>query len=239
KEIPSSIERETLKAKGIKLLSYIGGNAWFASISDEDALRFNVPKVVAKYPFLKQIRSISEIFPEDKVAPQIREKRIGDWARTADGKVELVVNYFKDASIEQVKKKLEQLGATIIGEIPAVHSIVISIQEEKIRSIANEDSISWIELVPPSGKPESDRARTHVQVDAAHASGLNGNGVDIGVFEKGHCSNTHPDLAGRVTKGDADPWDRRQHPTMTGGMIAGNGSQSTAHGGAANQWRGN
>lgn len=238
KEIPTRIERENLNAEGIKVLSYIGGNAWYASVSNEIVLRFREAEVLAKYPSFKLIRWIGDILPEDKISPRIREREVGDWARTEDGKVELVAKYYKDMMSEKAKERLEALGAFVIGEIPAVNEIIISLAEDRIQDLAGEDSICWIEPVPPPGQAESDRVRAHVQVDLAQLSGLSGDGVAVGVFDGGHVSNTHLDFSGRVTKGDSDPWDRAQHPTMTGGLIAGDGSQSASHGGGVNQWRG-
>src|SRR3972149_3089744 len=92
-DIPSRMEQESLKANGVELVSYIGGNAWFASVSNKDALLFGVPEVAAENPSLASIRWIGKISPEDKIAPVVIEKGIGDWARTADGKVELVISY--------------------------------------------------------------------------------------------------------------------------------------------------
>lgn len=238
KEIPIRIERETLKAEGIELLSYIGGNAWYASLSNVMALRFSEAEVVAKYPSFRLIRWIGDILPEDKISPRIREREAEDWVRTQEGLVELAVKYYGDAVVTEVKNRLEANGATILGEVPAVKEIVISINEDKIPDLVGDDSISWIEPIPPPGQAESDRVRAHVQVDLAQFSGLSGDGVAVGVFDGGHVSSNHLDLTGRVTKGDSDPWNLAQHPTMTGGLIAGDGSQSASHGGVVDQWRG-
>src|SRR4030042_5756409 len=154
------MEQESLKANGIELVTYIGGNAWFASVSNKDALLFGVPEVAAENPSLASIRWIGKISPEDKIAPSIREKEIGGWARTADGKVELVVSYFRNADAEETRRRIEAHGASILEEIDVTNSIVISIDEERIPALTTEDSIRWIEPVPPSAISES-RSEEH------------------------------------------------------------------------------
>ena len=132
----------------------------------------------------------------------------------------------------------DEFEIEVLEELPVGKQLILAVPDGRIRDIAELDAASWIEPVPPPGRPESNRVRAYIQVDAT--TGFNGQGVDIGVFESGHVSNTHPDLAGRVTKGDSDPWDIAQHATMTGGFIAGDGSRSTSAvgGGTANQYRG-
>ncbi|MQY79225.1 MAG: hypothetical protein GH151_08535, partial [Bacteroidetes bacterium] len=239
-EIPTSYERELLVTSGIKLLNYIGNNTWYASISDSIAIHFQNTGITKKYPALNLVRSIEEIPVEDKISPQIREKGIGDWARTPDGKVNLVVSYFKDVDIDIVKTRLQTLGAKILGGVKVVNNLTITIEEQKITDIAAEDIIMWIEVVPPPGGPESNRIRAHVQADMAQNAPLNltGNNVTVGVFEWNHILQNHADFSGRAVRKDATAYDPGHHPTMVAGIIGGNGSQSNANGGTANQWKG-
>jgi len=235
---PTPVLRADLAAAGVKLLDYVGGRTWEAALSDANTLRFGNAAVRAQRPALAHVRWIGEILSEDKLSPQVRRGRIGKSARRPDGRVELSVSHFADVDPADVRKVLEKHGAETISHAPAVQTFLVAVDENRIAHLADDDRIRWIEAVPPPGEPEADRVRAYVQADAAHAAGWTGDGVTVGVLEGGHVTDTHPDLAGRVTRGDSDPWDRGQHVTMVGGMIAGSGAQSGAYGGTANQWRG-
>ena len=75
KDTPSRKDRESLKMRGVRLLSYIGGNAWFASVSDTVALLFMDPRITNKYSTLGLIRWIGEILPQDKIDTKIAEEK--------------------------------------------------------------------------------------------------------------------------------------------------------------------
>ncbi len=60
--IPTVKERRELGRQGVKLLSYIPNNAWFASIPSDKAGEIAV---------LSNVRAVSEIMPEDKISPHI------------------------------------------------------------------------------------------------------------------------------------------------------------------------
>ena len=91
--IPSSQERQALEAAGLRLLSYVGGSAWFAALSGAEPLDFTGGPSTARHPALRLIRWMGKITADDKTAPRLRARQIGDWARTADGKVLLVLSY--------------------------------------------------------------------------------------------------------------------------------------------------
>lgn len=73
--IPTNKERREIEAKGIKLLSYIPNKAWFASIPSNES-----EKIVN----FSNVRSITEVLPEDKIAPKVRERGVGTWASNED-----------------------------------------------------------------------------------------------------------------------------------------------------------
>ncbi len=239
-KLPSLLDKDLLNGIGVKLLNYVGNNTWYASISDAKALQFADPAEIGREPLLGSIRWMGQITPEDKTATLIRENRIGDWARSPDGKANLVISYFSDVDAGYVKSQLEMLNAVVLGEVPVVNNMTIAIDESRIADIAAKDFVIWIETVPPPCGPESNRIRSHVQADLAQAapSNLTGNGTNVGVFEWNHIWQTHADFSGRAVRKDATTYDPGQHTTMVAGIIGGNGSQSGANGGSANQWRG-
>lgn len=237
KKLPSRMDKERLKYKGLALLNYVGSNTWYASISNAEVLLFTDPEESKKEPILNSIRWMGEITPADKIAPLIREKRIGDWTRSPDGKVNLVISYFSDVDTGYVKSQLELLGAIILGGVPIVHNMTIFIDEDKIQDVATKDFIYWIETVPPLGGPELNRIRTHIQANLAQNPPLNltGDGVIVGVLENSHAYINHPDLSTRAFKGDTDVNNYFSHATNMAGIIAGNGSQNNQYIGIATE----
>ena len=226
KTIPNQSVKRALSNAGIMLLNYIPNNAWFASVPTD---------LIPDIPALSTVRWIGRILPEDKISPSIKEKGIGERGRTEDGKVKLVIKYFKDVSGEELKNKLLKDGITVLGETPLANSITISISEEKISNLAREDSIRWIGPVPPPTRGESYRIRSHVQSgDAQSLLGLSGNGVTVGMFENSHAYIDHPDLSGRASIGDpADPDNWTWHATMVAGVIGGDGTDTYNYRGMA------
>jgi subtilisin family serine protease len=65
----------------------------------------------------------------------------------------------------------------------------------------------------------------------------NGNGIRLGVFDGGVDPN-HPDFSGRLTVDPNHSAPAELHGTHVAGTMAGDGSNSAANGGTANQWRG-
>lgn len=239
-KLPSLMEKQWLKNKGITLLNYIGGNTWCASLSDAKTLSFTESEEVKKEPTLSIIRWIGEITPEDKIAPLIKENKIGDWALNTDGKVNLILSYFADVDTNLIKNNLQILGADLVGKVPGRNKFIISIEEQKIINVASKDFIQWIEVIPPPPIPESNRIRVHVQSELVQGNPLNlsGNGVIVGVFENHHIWKNHQDYSGRVFQMDGTAYAPGQHTTMVAGIIGGNGSQSNSNGGTTDQWKG-
>lgn len=208
--IPDDSTKKALKNAGIQLLKYLPQKTWFASI----------PVTLSPdNPALFSTRWIGSILPEDKIAPRIAEEVIGS------EKINLVVKYFKDVNAKEIKKRLEELGVTILGEALVTNSITISTEKEKILVLANEDAIRWIEPGPPPARGESYRIRAHVQSSAVQSQlGLSGDGVTVGVFEDSHAYRNHQDFSGRVSKGDSDATNYGWHATNVAGVIGGDGS---------------
>jgi hypothetical protein len=214
RNIPDTETRTALSAQGIHLLHYIPHNTWFVSIPRDTSLAsLNI----------EELRWAGRILTEDKIAP-VLQKRAGHSAE-ADEEELVMVRCFPDVRTTEVKKRVEQLGAVIMGEIPSVNRVIVSIQWEKIFSLGQDDAVQWVEPVLPSGESESNGIRACVQAETAQkAFGLTGRGVSVGVFDNSHVYARHPDIFSRVHRGDRDPAYYRPHSTAVAGLIGGNGS---------------
>jgi hypothetical protein len=227
--IPTIKERKELEAKGIKLLSYIPNKAWFASIPSDKA---------NEIASLSGVRAISEILPEDKISPIVREKGVSRHATNEDGSVNLVIMFHKDVPLSEANEIISSHNGRVTGEIPLINALTVAILSEEIIALANDDSVHWINEVPPPPEPRNDGSRAAISVDAIQAPpyNLTGTGVIVGEWDEGCIDDQHDDLAGRVILRDCGFVST--HATHVAGTMLGNGSRSKAEGGTPLQWKG-
>jgi len=87
-------EKAKLEKQGLHLLSYLGSNTWYASITNDQALNFTNPARLRSTPVLGKLRWMGEIQVNDKISKKIREKGVGEYNRNSDGTVNVVVIFF-------------------------------------------------------------------------------------------------------------------------------------------------
>ena len=104
--IPTLEMRETLKASGVELLSYVPHKAWYASVTKE---------VTMQDLFMASVRWIGELQPIDKISPALQERGPGPWAVNPDGTVNLHVLFFEDVKQEKAFVLLEAVGTVKAG----------------------------------------------------------------------------------------------------------------------------
>lgn len=174
-EIPTIKERKELESKGIKLLSYIPNKAWFASIPSDKSSQ------VAALP---NVRAISEILPEDKIASQIRESGVNDYSTNEKDEAKLVVLFFADVSLNDARIVIESYAGTFVGAAPIINALVIYLPKGLINELASDDSVKWINQ---HYKPRiaNDDVRAAIGVDTIQAPpyNLKGTGVITGEWD--------------------------------------------------------
>ncbi|WP_022667070.1 S8 family serine peptidase [Desulfospira joergensenii] len=231
--IPTLRQRRTLEDLGIRLETPLSGHAWLASVPTS---------LTAEQIESIPLRWVGFLDNRDKLAPSLKKKTTGAYAGREPGRIELMVKLFQEADFNGVARQLEKLGGKILrdaGENLGV--IVVSVPEGKLDSVAAINAVRYVDPALGPGLPESDRARSFIGADPVQAAGIEGTGVTVGVFEYEHIYAAHPDFGGRALKGDGGPTypdEGFAHPTMTAGMIAGDGSLAAANGGTPLQWRG-
>jgi hypothetical protein len=231
-EIPDQQSRTALSAAGIALGQPLTGRAYLATVKRT---------VQTSSPALRKIRWVGSLAIEDKIASELGRADLTFWARRVPGRIELVVKLFPDGDFTAAVRSAKDLGGTVLGEARAASIFTLSMPIGHERDLASLDDIRFIEPIPAPPKGESDRARTHVHADvgAIPTGHPTGQGVIVGIFDGAHALTTHPDFGTRVVQGDVGTYNPQGHPTMTAGMIAGDGSQSLVQGSSvANQWRG-
>ncbi len=231
---PTEAERKLLEESGVKLLAYIPKNAWFASIS---------PRNITRIAALQEVRWVGKILPEDKIAPDLRDG-IDSWEVNDDGSMNLTLLFFSDVSLNDARKLLLSYGGTRFGNgliIPDSSSVAVVLPNETIPYLASEDSVQWIEVIPPFGAAGNDGSLAAIGVNTLQTApyNLDGTDVQIGIWEWNELVNiTHSDFAGRVTIGDTGNFPAGDHPTHVTGTMLGNGTLSESGGGYPLQWRG-
>ena len=144
--IPGSDERSKLSNLNVTLCGYIHNNAYFASIPT---------RYLTEISDLSFIRWVGDILPDDKISPDIREGKIGDWAINEDGTVSLRILFFKDVSLDDAEQMIGSYDGTVKGKAELINALVVAIPQDAIMELAKEDSVHWIEEVSPP--PTTDR----------------------------------------------------------------------------------
>ncbi|HDH10830.1 MAG TPA: 6-bladed beta-propeller [Nitrospirae bacterium] len=227
--IPTESERMALEEAGIELLSYVPDYAWIAAVSAEKADM--LPRVLL-------VRWSGLLLPEDKISPEIQKRGVAKWARNADGTVNLNIRFFKDVSLEEASQVVTKYGGAIVKKSQLSNILTVSISEDVINNLANEDIVQWIENILPPPVEFNDGAREATGVDTVHDSPyyLSGTGVTVGIWDGGHVDAAHDDFGAGVIYGDSA--DIADHATHVGGTLGGEGNLSELNGGSAGQWKG-
>ena len=215
--IPSIKQRKELEAKGIKLLSYVPDNAWFASIPSAK---------VGEIAALAQVRAISEILIDDKISPQIRESGVNDYSTIEQGQAKLVVLFFDDVSLDDASSVIEDYSGTVKGKARIINALVVNLPIDAITGLLGEDCVKWInQHYEPAVCNDGSRAAIGVDY-VQSAYDLNGIDVVIGQWDEGCVDDTHNDLSGRVTYSGCGSIS--SHATHVAGTVMGNGYMSDA-----------
>ncbi len=223
-------ERREIEDAGIELITPLPGNTW---------LGYTPAEVSAEQLERVPLRWLGDLAVDDKLAASIRAKSINEYALRDAGKVEVLLKLFPRTTGGAVAAAVEQAGGTLIRDLADDLDLALaSLPLERLADLAGFDGIRFIEPTMSPPADEANRARGHTGASAAQTAGYTGTGVRVGVIEGGHALRTHPDFGTRVSQGDAGTFTVGQHATMTMGMILGDGSQSSAHGGSSLQWRG-
>jgi hypothetical protein len=215
--IPDTKERGDLEEAAVKLLAYVHNNAWFASIPSG-----SVGEVIVIYP----TRWIGDILPNDKISLSLQNGKIGDWAINPDGTVNLIVEFFSDASLDDAELVVERHGGVTNSRIKSINALVVAMPQNAVTELSKDDGVQWIEQVSPPPIEELDQSRPLVGGDTVQVApyNLNGSDVQVLVYASSNVDNTHDDLQGRVTWGEVSASGDRSHSTHVAGIIAGNGS---------------
>ena len=223
-------KRDELSTAGVRLLSYLGSHAYFASTSSTGVQTGPVSQI----PGLARVQRIERAW---KLHPYLAAGKIPDWAVVsgpADPSkpqtivVGAYVQFHRDAIlVPDAFDTIGRHGGVVRDSVRSVNALVVEVPFEQINAMAEEDAVQWIEPPLPqwSAVNNSNRAATGADIVQEAPYELDGAGVKVLIYDSGTIEATHPDLAGRVTIGDSDFLSF--HATHVAGTVGGTGAGSS------------
>ncbi|MBN1345701.1 MAG: S8 family serine peptidase [Phycisphaerae bacterium] len=239
--IPTAAERTAMEAGGIRLLRYLGSNAYFAKVpgGEEAALLAEAGGIL----------STLDIQPPWKLHPALAGGELPSHARfqteAVDGKlveagadnaesqpetveaIALYVIFHSDVNLDgEGAAAIERQGGVIRSVMRSINGAVVWIPLASIDALAAEDAVQWLEppLPPLDVVNDSNRQRTQAEIVQTPPYGLDGTGIKVMVYDGGTAA-AHADFGGRLTVRDSSGTDL--HPTHVSGTIGGDGTSSS------------
>lgn len=219
-------ERSALEDAGLTLLAYVGSHAYFAS-TDPAALD---AEAIAGLGVLTRA---AEIDPITKLHPILTSGDTPTWAVVGptdngnDVVIGAYVMFHPDVTLETDATALMELyGAAVIDVLETVNGLVIELPMSAVYTLAEEDSVQWIEQALPRMSTNNAQNRALTQADLAQAApyNLDGSGVSVLVYDGGTARSTHQDFGGRLTVHDSS--GMISHATHVSGTVGGSGAAS-------------
>jgi hypothetical protein len=213
-----------LSAAGVTLLSYVGENAYFATLA-ADEIDFAAVGDEA-------LIDVSAIRTEWKLHPTFLAGDLPEYAliQAADdgaANIAAYIIFHSDVSLEnEGLLLLGRYGALVRDTMSVVNGAVIELPLADLFALAAEDIVQWVEPPLPrfSEVNDSNRARTGADIAQAAPYSLTGNGVTVLVYDGGYARSTHQDFGGRLFVRDASGLSG--HATHVSGTVGGSGVAS-------------
>jgi subtilisin family serine protease len=218
-------QRDELESSGVRLLSYLGGYAYFATLTSDVR-----PARAAMVPSMLSIEAID---PVDKLHPDLARGIAHPWSIVSDSEVgqssaptvAVYVLFHRDFDLEdQASSVVERYGGTLQARLEAINGVVAHVSMGRVADLAGDDDVMYVEPPLPAFEHlnDSNRARTEVDIINAPPYDLDGSGVTVMVYDAGKVF-PHSDLAGRLTIGQSDTGGTSGHATHVACTVAGDG----------------
>ena len=217
--------RAQLQSGGLRLLAYLGNNAFFAAVEAE---RIDV-EALAEGNLLCGVAAVQQawkLHPE-LVRGDIPERAVVDWKELDNPTVAIYVLFHRDvALVPDAFLAVSQHGGVVRSKLESLNALVVELPADQIPLLADEDVVQWIEPPLPPFDIINDSNRELTQANSVQMPpyNLDGSGVTVLVYDVGTVHGDHPDFGGRVTIMDrAMP---HYHATHVAGTVGGDGSVS-------------
>jgi len=227
KNLPNHTTRTQLANSGIRLISYLGANAYQAAISDATA----GGKLAAA-----DLRAWAKMPIESKISASLNEGDLPQWATQVAHKIDLSI-VLHDSKSVAIHSELKNMGCELLGN-PLNNSRHLELRAD-IEQITALAQLPFVAHVSPIKAP--DVKLNHYAVPAMHIHPVRagflggvpctGTGVIVGIGDGGHIEG-HVDFEHRVdNRTSLDIWGAHQHHVA--GIVGGTGNINPWHRGIA------
>lgn len=169
--------------------------------------------------------SAEQVTPASKLSDGLAEGQPGDWAITADGQIQVVIQFYDDVKLGTAVSTLRKHGIDPGHPKKLLFNerLIVTASLEQVNELAASLQIRAIGTVPPPAKDFNVQSAMIANVDIVQAPpySLDGDGVLFGMWESGNPLGTHEALTGRITSVQGSVTD---HGTHVGGTILGDGT---------------
>ncbi len=217
-------QRLALRMSGVRLLNYVGNNAYFASIVPTEVDAAGASRVTS-------LIGVYEIQRVWKLHPTLAVGKAPPWAVVDDGRRDLIVAgyvvFHRDVALApDALEVVRRHGATVLSQLSSVNVLVVELPLANIPALADEDYVQWIEPPLPPLQQINDVTRqiTEAEIVQAPPYDLDGSGVTVMVFDAGAALESHADFGGRLTARDSQNWSN--HSTHVACTVGGDGAGS-------------
>lgn len=222
---PITLEmRDQLEQAGVRLLSYLHENAFFA------VLRAGADPAAIVTVANGTLVGVSAIEPRVKLHPLFNQLQTPEWAVVSSGPDPVIAAYIlfhSDVSLSAVGSALiARYNGVVRAQLVSVNGLVIEAPQSAFAVLATEDAVQWIEPALPqlSELNQENRALTGADTVQAAPYSLSGAGVTVLVYDTNRARSTHVDFGGRLTSLDAASMGT--HATHVAATIGGSGAAS-------------
>ncbi|MCB0395888.1 MAG: S8 family serine peptidase [Flavobacteriales bacterium] len=215
--LPTDVQLQTLRAKGVDVINYIPNMAYYMAIPQgfEWSSLDNV-----------SVRAVLDVAPHLKIHKDITLGSVPPHAERPDGRAALQLGYFANLSYDIVATYLTSKGVRIIDADKAASLIEIEADISRIYEIASWPCTAYLESVPAPPVLENMTGTTLHRVNGLQQlwSGgryYDGSGVTVNVGDGGYMDAQHIDFEGRLTGASSSG---ETHGTHVGGIIGSAGN---------------
>ncbi|MHA1569467.1 MAG: hypothetical protein ACTSXZ_08345, partial [Alphaproteobacteria bacterium] len=135
-ETPNLARQAALADMGLQLLVPVPNHAYVAYVE---------PRDWAREKSLSPLRYIGELDAVDKIHPRLIDGDLEEYAIAADGRVDLLVRFFADVSVERIETAIYLSGAELLDFNPALHAAFVRVEHlVDIWVLAEMDEVRWV-----------------------------------------------------------------------------------------------
>lgn len=222
--------RAQLAAAGVRLLTSVGGRAYFAALPaghTGDDLSGHEPHGCRVVPIQREWKLHPSLVTGDPPAWAIVDSASAETQDAVGPWIAVCVVLHADVQLEtEGARACLRHGARVRSALWPINALVVELPVAEVPLLADEDVVQWIEPpLPVLGETNNDnRARTGAETVQQAPYDLDGTGVNVLVYDSGTAQASHPDFGGRLTRRDTTPV--KTHASHVAGTIGGSGSSS-------------